>query len=266
MLLSSSSAIGVCISAILAGVGLCQTSPPAPSPAFEVASIKPSSGSDPNAYYHGPRIDGARFEFRDATLVTLIGFAYRVPPDHVSGAAWLDDARFDVVATLPAGAAPRQTAEMILTLLRDRFQLVAHKVEKSVSVYALKVAAGGVVFKKSDPTDTSAPGCRSGSCGGYSCRKQAMGMFVQAMSQPLWQERAGLDPLPVLDSTDLAGLFDFDLPIAWETDFRGGKLEGCARGYSAFAALKALGLILEKQKQLREFVVVDNMLRVPIPN
>jgi uncharacterized protein (TIGR03435 family) len=64
----------------------------------------------------------------------------------------------------------------------------------------------------------------------------------------------------------LNGAYDFDLPIAWESAIAGGKVEACGGGSSVFAALKALGLVLEQQKQVQEFVVVDSVLRNPVPN
>lgn len=188
----------------LVSVAFCQAPPQTTRLTFEVASVKPASGGDPDSLYHGgpPRVSATRFEFRDTSLAGLIAWAYGIRSDQITGPGWLQDARFDVVANMLAGSSPRQTQEMTLSLLSDRFKLAAHKTEKPVSVYALKVGPGGIRLKESNPADSTRPGCRTGGCDGYSCRRLTMRSFALNMSQPFWQKMAGLGGLPVVDLTD----------------------------------------------------------------
>jgi len=253
----------------LAGIAVCQSLPERARPTFEVVSIKPTSGNDPCSLLHGygpPRITPARIEFKDTSISALIGWAYRLPSSRISGPSWLQDVRFDVIAKMPEGTTVRETQEMTLSMLTDRFKLVAHKMDKPVSVYALKAGPSGIKLKET--TGSAGGPCKSGSCRGYSCRKLTMRALALNMSQSYWQRMAGLSAgIPVVDLTGLDGNYDLDLPIAWAEGFNGAKLdEGCAGGYSVFAALKAVGLILEQEKQMQQFVVVDSVLRSPIPN
>src|SRR5689334_9806134 len=74
------------------------------------------------------RFTAGRYELRNATLVDLIHTAYGVDPENVlGGPAWLDVDRFDVIATVPAGATTDMLKSMLQGVLKDRFQLSAHR-------------------------------------------------------------------------------------------------------------------------------------------
>ena len=68
-----------------------------------------------------------QYEFRNATLVDLIGTAWGVDADKVVGGPdWLDTDRFDVTAD----TSPEAMKKMLRQLLADRFHLVvARKTE-----------------------------------------------------------------------------------------------------------------------------------------
>jgi uncharacterized protein (TIGR03435 family) len=56
--------------------------------------------------------------------------------------------RFDVVATLPAGATPAQVPEMLQSLLAERFGLKIHKEKKGFPVYALVVGKSPLKLRR----------------------------------------------------------------------------------------------------------------------
>lgn len=133
--------------------------------AFDVASIKPSAPLTPQMVQSGKlhvgmKIDAARVDIGSFSLLQLISEAYKVKYYQVSGPDWLKSLagaqRFDIVATMPAGATKEQVPEMLKTLLKERFKLEAHPDTKEANVYALVVAKGGPKFKESTPPPPAA--------------------------------------------------------------------------------------------------------------
>ncbi len=137
----------MCFIVLAAGSLLGQT------PAFEVASIKPSEPITPamvaaGKLHAGMKIDGKRVDIGNFGLMQLICKAYDVKTYQVSGPSWLQAVgmagqRFDIVANLPEGATKEQVPQMLQNLLAERFKLVIHKATKEQSVYALVIGKGG---------------------------------------------------------------------------------------------------------------------------
>ena len=66
------------------------------SPAFEVASIKPSQPGDRSVTN---RLPGGRFTAEKATLKILVKWAYELTDDELAGGPkWTDSNRYDIVA------------------------------------------------------------------------------------------------------------------------------------------------------------------------
>ena len=87
--------------------------------------------------------DPARLHYTNVSLSDVIGQAYRVQHHQISGPAWLDTERFDIVAKIPAGVSRDQLPQMFQALLADRFKLKLHSERKELSVYALVVGTNG---------------------------------------------------------------------------------------------------------------------------
>jgi len=136
---------------VTAGRGFGQT--PA-GPAFEVASIKPTSldmmklaaqvraGETPAI---GAKVDKTRATYTFMSLKELIVTAYDVKPFQISGPDWLNDAsvRWDIIAKMPDGATTDQAPKMLQALLAERFKLAVHRETKEQPVMALVVGSGG---------------------------------------------------------------------------------------------------------------------------
>jgi uncharacterized protein (TIGR03435 family) len=133
---------------------------------FEVASVKPVLNWPPLRGAAGERgaagggcptsmrVDPGRVDLKCTTLRMLIGYAFRISPDRVTGPEWMmaiGSPRFDIVATIPQAASKNQVAQMFQTLLAERFQLVIHRENATVPVYALVVAKGGLKIKEAAP-------------------------------------------------------------------------------------------------------------------
>ncbi len=151
------------ISAILAvcAAALAQTSA---SPKFEVASVKPAGPFVPGSgggMRGGPGTsDPGRVTFPRATLSDLIGQAYDVWSDQVSGPDWLNDRMsnvYTVTATMPPGTSKEDFRLMLRNLLEERFHVALHHESQSRPGYELVVGPGGPKLKPWTPPDAASP-------------------------------------------------------------------------------------------------------------
>jgi uncharacterized protein (TIGR03435 family) len=231
---------------------------------FEVASIKPAQVQTGELIrsgkaHIGTKINPARVDFGSASLVSLIARACRVEGYQVFGPGWLDDARFDIQATLPAGSSTEQVPEMLRSLLEDRFKLTFHRETKEFSVYALVVGTRG-------PKLTQVPT-------GYDPEPTNHRRPLTVNAYCFWLQLA-LDR-PVIDETHLAGEYVFDMTLVMSdvtkntlarlnTGIAGEASEPI--GGRAFHAVEALGLKLEPHKRALPVIVVDGIEKAPTEN
>lgn len=145
--------------ALVGGVLHAQT----PTPAFEVASIRPAppitelaAQIQSGKAHVGMSIDGARADFGFVSLADLIAQAYRIKPYQLTGPDWMKQQRFDVTAKIPDGASKDQVPEMLQALLADRFKLAVTRETKELPVYALVVGKNGLKMKESPPEEAPA--------------------------------------------------------------------------------------------------------------
>jgi uncharacterized protein (TIGR03435 family) len=142
----------------------------APTPSFEVATIKPAA---PPATSMGPgggmRIavrmgarggpgtaDPGQIMYTGMSMKSLLVAAYGVKTYQVSGPSWMDTERFDIVAKVPPGASKDDVKLMLQNLLAERFKLTLHREKKDLPMYALVVAKNGPKMKESPPDDPDA--------------------------------------------------------------------------------------------------------------
>ena len=238
--------------------------------AFEVASIKPSSPTQPIAF----RRSGYRVATTSTSLEWLITWAYDVYGDHICGKPqWLDAERYDIVANGPqesetAVRPPGQISplqQMMQALLAERFKLAVHRETRELPIYALVVAKSGLKVRLTEAPDImgqnpfSMPG-----------RGRLIGAGVSAeMLAKVLSHQVGRS---VQDQTGLQGVFDFKLE--WEPDPPTGgagsappALVDLRAGRSLFSAIQEqLGLKLEARKGPVEVLVIDHIERTPTEN
>src|SRR5579872_4511181 len=127
------------------GIAVAGQSPA--SPAFEVASVKPSpSVGGPT----GSLIElGGRYTATNMSLLALIRTAYRLQRNQLVGTpSWVGSEHFDIVAKadrdlIPSSVtsdAPRPLELALRGLLADRFHFVAHQETRQLPIYALVVS------------------------------------------------------------------------------------------------------------------------------
>src|SRR5580658_1426654 len=211
----------------------------------------------------GAHLEGARYTATNLTLVALLEIAYRVKAYQISGGPnWTTSERYTIIAKLPEGdaAAGDQRFQMVETLLKDRFQLKAHREMKDLPTYALildigRTDKGGPKLKQSAPDEKTSelsgggavaggPALRADAAplaqGQYQYTATTMEFLAARLAFHFRQVRK--DETPVLDKTGLTGSYDFTLP--WTPD----TLPGFEAGPSIFTAIRELGLRLEKGK------------------
>jgi uncharacterized protein (TIGR03435 family) len=228
------------VGAVIASCG--QTS--APPPSFEVASIKPTVALEnaPRGIMRGgPGFgDPGQLSCSNITVRLLINRAYGLDPAHANliiGPPSLDQARYDIVAKIPAGATAEQFYAMLRTLLAERFGLADHWEQRNLPSYDLVVSKGGSKLREPEkplappqpgqppislaqmPVDKDGwqvfpPGIpRIGFFGrrGYpmahvAARMQTVADLLRVLAGPIGR--------PVVDKTGLTGVYDFTLDFA----------------------------------------------------
>ncbi len=131
------------IFACLASCALAVAAQPNPKLAFEVASVKPSDPNPSNRIFVGMNADTGTVHYTNIPLKDCIRAAWRVRDFQIQGPDWMNTARFEIIAKLPAGASTEQIPEMMQSLLAERFGLALQHDVKEQSVYALIVGKNG---------------------------------------------------------------------------------------------------------------------------
>jgi len=123
----------------------------AQAPQFEAASVKPAS---PDA--RGIRCTGGPgtsdpglLRCENYSLSYLVMMAYNLRSFQLAAPGWMESARYDVMARIPAGAGNQQFQLMLQRLLAERWKLQAHFEKRDMAVYALTVDKNGPKLKDS---------------------------------------------------------------------------------------------------------------------
>ena len=224
-------------------------------PAFEVASIRPSL--EPPGSVVGIFESKGRISAKNVTLKRCVRGAYDLPePQIIGGPKWVDQDRYSIEAkaTVPAGG--HELMLMLQTLLADRFKLVLHREQRTISGYRLVLGKGGLKAQASAPDRGSVGQSQRGRIEAEGC---TMPQLALKLAEVLHQ--------PVLDATGVTG--KFDLKLEWtpddmqarppSADPHAGNAPDAGTGPSIFAALQEqLGLKLESGKVSAEVLVIDS--------
>jgi uncharacterized protein (TIGR03435 family) len=280
---------------------VAQKLPPLPPAEFEVAVIKPSNtGASLNVGGIGIQT-GGRFNSPGALipLKQLISIAWNLNPneDLISAPKWLDSARFDIIAKLPAvmmaanGAPPpvQDLGPMLQALLIDRFKMKIHYEDQLVTAYAL--VAVKPKLKKADSSTRT--GCKLGNgpisanTGSFvppartvSCQNMTMAQFADQLQSIAGPYGGPYVHYPVVDATGLDGGWDFSFtfsPIpanqvaapfgASPAGPAGAAASDPVSGASLFEAVyKQLGLKLKAQKRPYPVCAIDHIEEKPTGN
>lgn len=214
---------------------------------FEVASIRPHEGAIRSI---GTSIDGTRVT-STGSVYSLIMYAYDLDSYEVSGIPIPNSMEpkefYDISARAPGSQPPTiaEARKMVQALLAERFQLKFHRETRELNVFSMVVAKGGPKLRKS-----SEAGSRVTMDGkSMTFTGAPISMLAQQLSVAPGVDR------PVIDKTDLAGTYDFQLNFIFRPDGLTGP-----GGESIFTAIEEqLGVKLERQKAPIEVLVVDSV-------
>ena len=222
---------------------------------FEAASVK--FPADQSILETRPRRTVGRFRWK-TQLLYLLGYAYhlewwRISEKPASGSVSLGSI-YEIEATTGPDVTEDQERLMLQTLVIERFKMVAHRETKdAVQGYALTVAKDGPkmgAVKEEKASDDPAI-----SDGWVSAHGPSQGVIVvEGQRATMLQFTEHLQRLlgtSVLDQTGLSGKYNFQVEFARDDD---------PSDYTAVvAAIKQLGLKLEKYKGAVEFLVIDHL-------
>lgn len=254
-------------------------------PSFEVASIKPAPPPDGRGMRVGQTggpgtPDPGRWSCENMSLSSLVTMAYALQRHQYSGPDWMDQARFNIQAKVPAGATRDDVWVMVQNLLSERFKLVFHREKKEVSGFELVIAKNGPKLKEAlenPPQDAAPPPQPTGplklGADGYPDLRGGVTMAwmngrarwhdPRATTQRLAGMLAGQLRQPVVDGTGLKG--KYDMTLSWVSESNANQ--DADSGPVLFTALsEQLGLKVEAKKMAVDVLVVDKAEESPTEN
>jgi uncharacterized protein (TIGR03435 family) len=274
---------GTVVAGAIASSLIAQT-PVQVGPAFEAASIKRNT-SGGRSYENFQA--GGRFIARNATMRALIGCAFSdpvalAPQQMAGGPSWIETEHFDVEARGSAdfpevscgSVGTAMGSAMVRALLVDRSRLATHWEQRDLAVYAL--------VRRSDRqpgprllTSAGKPGtdCQSATaaaigdaslsqCGSYLLQNTGGNQFaIHARGITMPDFARNLQNIAgrlVVDRTELAGTFSFDLDFEYRPPSGTGADEGI--GAAIFTAVQdQLGLKLDATRAPVNVLVIDHV-------
>jgi uncharacterized protein (TIGR03435 family) len=246
-------------------------SPAAPAPAFEVASVKPSS---PQAVGVRMRRDPGLLDYGNVALIEILSAAYNVDNLLIDGPSTIR-ARYDIVARIPKGAPASQIPAMLQRLLAERFKLRVHHETKATDVYVLAVGKGVPKLERAEDDPAADPNDRNvvatfgkSSSSGFHVLGDVPPpeLAFQAVEVTMVKFSVLLKSYvqsPVVDRTGLQGRYNFTF------QFDGGLPDATEPDHippSLFTAVERLGLKLEARRIPVDHLVVDHVEKAPIEN
>jgi uncharacterized protein (TIGR03435 family) len=249
---------------------------------FDAASVKrllepspsTSSGGGPGTS------DPGRWWRSNVTMASLLVQAFHVQGHAIVGPDWLSSTvgpRYEIVATVPAGANRDDVPGMLQNLLIERFGLTFHREQKEMPAYALVAGRNGPKLKPSIDSPTSVP-ARDGFPGlpagvgpgviqvdsvGFLHRLVAGAMSMAQFANYL----AGQADLPVIDLTELGGKYDIVLYYSRLPISTNSPETQADNRFDLMSALREqLGLELQKRKTRVDVLVVDHLEQTPSIN
>lgn len=234
----------------------------AQEPAFEVASVKPSTPKD--RYIAIFTYPGGRITITNYSLRAMLEEAFHVQPFQIAGGpSWTQDELYSVEAKPPASSASAKSnppypkappndeqRRMLQTLLIERFHLQLHRETREGPVYFLTRGSKPLKLESTkDPKEYPWAGSLAG--GGFG----GDGMRGTNITMTQLAERLGPRlERPVIDQTGLTGAYDFRVEYAPESE----RPDLIA---SIITSLRNLGLKLEAGKGPIETIVIDRAER-----
>jgi bla regulator protein blaR1 len=248
----------------------------APTPKFEVASIRLSKNPEPGG---NVEITPGRFRGKDLALQWLILVAYRINSGNLSGdlPSWTISERYDIDAKTDDASGEDRILLALQALLKDRFALKEHHEVKEEPVYFLTIGKNGIKMPPGScvPTKKDLPNeCYSQKSDGLVQTMDWRGVRISDPTGVAYRTLVGhlsINKRPVIDKTGLTGTFDVHLRWARDPEPEGFLPPGDTAALapsaepgapSIFDAMEEqLGLKLESGRGPVEYLIVDGVER-----
>jgi len=94
---------------------------------------------------------------KNYSLSFLVMMAYDLRNFQLVAPSWMEGARFDVTARIPAGTSRQEFGLMMQNLLAERFGLKVHSESREMTVFDLVVGKGGPKLRVSDEPAAEKP-------------------------------------------------------------------------------------------------------------
>jgi uncharacterized protein (TIGR03435 family) len=227
---------------------------PGDLPAFDVATVKPSSHPlTPEGYSFSDQkvVSPRRFRAVNSNLDELIRWAYSLEEYQISEPDWLKSpsVTFDIEAGSGSAATEMQIRLMVRRLLRERFDVEVHRERREMAAYDLLPDKGGLKLQRAA---VQTPRMISFGRGHIKTPGTSMARLAAGLSRELHR--------PVIDLTGPPDIYEIDLQYAPPDDGDPGSAP------SLFTALREIGLLLKSVQAQIEILRVDRANAKPTPN
>src|SRR5688572_7471540 len=256
-------------------VGAQGPAPGAPTPMFDVASIRQNTSGDQEATV---RVEpGGRMTIRNNTLFNIIRNAYTVQGFQiVGGPPWINTDRWDITAKAETEVPQPQLRLMLQNLIADRFKATVRPERRELPVYALVVARpDGRLGPQLNPAAvdcaalaaavgrTGAPLPPAQPSGRPSCGTRISGGMLMAgatLMTDFARNLSGSTGRIIVNKTGLPGRYDLELK--WTPEQLPAPAADSLDTASLFAAIQEqLGLRLEATRAPVDVLVIDSAER-----
>jgi uncharacterized protein (TIGR03435 family) len=262
------------VTAVLSG----QQSGDTARPSFEVASVKPNISGDSSSSIE--TLPGGTWRAANVSIRRLLLGVYYVQDSQIVGLPnWAVNERFNIFAKASRAASDPQLWAMMGTLLEDRFNLRTHIEQREGPVYFLSAArddkrlgaamvpvSRNCAIDSPTPREPTAPAAGGSFCGIDSNTGSTQGR-IRGGGQTMEQLAIALGNYavtrPIIDRTEIAGTFDFE--VEWVPESARLAATAPTDGASIFTALQDLGLRLDAGRGPVPTLVVDRLER-PTPD
>jgi len=274
---------------LLCGVASAQLlHPVAPMPSFSVVSVRPTSPKDDLS---NGSISPDSYSARRATIKEVLAYAFGLGYDHelANAPSWVINDRFDIQGKLDDEQVAslrklgrddhdEQMRLMVQSMLVERFHLTYHFETRTLPVYLLEIAKGGLKCPRdttsppaiADPSRprfrwSAAPAPPPPPPGWHPPSPSEQKVLMQSLHMrtkgwPFWlivttiSHAPELDGRPVIDKTGLEGAYDCEM--SWSQAGSDGTGE-----FFVSAVRDQLGLTLQPSKGPVEVLVIDSISR-----
>jgi len=256
---------------------------PGPALHYEVVSIHEGQPAPDGSLMVTGGLEGSHDGALTLTnwgLQSVLSKAFHVRYDHIEGVpdslrhalyvlrAQSGDETQAALKAMTDDEAAKAKLAMMQEILRDRFHLRYHIETREAPTFLLVAGKQPKVRRSTakplvdgderryNPDDPTQPAIRE-TCAMRGCTLTARGQSIERLAEMI----GGQVPGPVVDRTNLSGLWDYELQWSWSSDTSMGQ------DYPPVEAALAeqLGLKLERGKSLQEFLVVEH-IESPTPN